>query len=268
MARRRTTLSQNFLHDPAAVRRIVRAAALAPDDLVVEPGAGEGALTRALARSGRRVVAYELDHRLAAGLPRRLGDLAAGVRVVHGDFLRADPPREPFAVVGNIPYSRTADIVRWCLAAPALTSATLLTQLEYARKRTGGYGRWSLLTVRTWPEYAWRRGPRVGRAAFTPVPRTDSAVLRLVRRPAPLLPYGRLPAYRAFVEHGFTGTGGSLAATLSRRHRPARVRAAFRALGLDPSLPVGLVHPDHWAELFRALVLTDPHRRAAPRRPA
>jgi 23S rRNA (adenine-N6)-dimethyltransferase len=252
VARRRSTLSQNFLHDPAAVRRIVEASRLHPEDLVVEPGAGEGALTRALARRCRRVVAYEIDPSLAARLPRLLRD-HPDVRTVQGDFLRARPPREPFAVVGNIPYSRTSDIVRWCLTAPAMTSATLLTQLEYARKRTGGYGRWSLVTVGSWPEYTWRLHGRVGRESFTPVPRTDSGLLRIERRPRPLLPAGRLPAYRDFVGFGFTGVGGSLAATLARRHPARRVRAVFAELGLDVTTPVGFVPPGHWIELFRSL---------------
>ncbi|AXK33271.1 ErmE/ErmH/ErmO/ErmR family 23S rRNA (adenine(2058)-N(6))-methyltransferase [Streptomyces armeniacus] len=252
MARRRKTLSQNFLHHPAAVQRIVRSAALPPDALVVEPGAGEGVLTRALAGRVRRVIAYEIDPRLAARLPARVRS-HPNVRPVHGDFLRARAPREPFAVVGNIPYARTADIVRWCLDAPRLTSATLLTQLEYARKRTGGYGRWSLLTVRTWPEYEWRLLTRIGRECFTPVPRTDSALLRLERRPEPLLPPERLAAYREFVGHGFTGVGGSLAATLARRYRTRGVRAAFGRLGLDEAAPVGVVPPEQWLRLFREL---------------
>ncbi|MEU6082965.1 ErmE/ErmH/ErmO/ErmR family 23S rRNA (adenine(2058)-N(6))-methyltransferase [Streptomyces sp. NPDC047108] len=252
MARCRIALSQNFLHDPAAVRLLVRTARIRPSDLIVEPGAGEGVVTRALARTAREVVAYELDPRLAARLPRRMS-ARPNVRVLHGDFLRARPPREPFAVVGNIPYARTSDIVRWCLDAPDLTSATLVTQREFARKRTGDYGRWTLLTVTTWPRYAWRLGGRIARQSFTPVPRTDSAILRLERRPTPLLPPQHLSAYRDFVAHGFTGTGGSLSASLARRHGSRRTTAAFRRLDLDPSTAVGFVTPDQWLSLFAAL---------------
>lgn len=252
MARRRITLSQNFLYDTAAIRRLVRFSGVGPGDLVVEPGAGEGPVTAVLARTCRAVVAYEIDPRLAAHLARRFAG-RPGVRAVRGDFLRAGPPREPFAVVGNIPYSRTSAIVRWCLEAPALTSATLLTQWEYARKHTGDYGRWPLLTVRTWPEYDWRLGGRVGRGSFVPVPRTDSGVLRIARRRAPLLPRHRLAAYREFVSYGFTGLGGSLAATLTRRYGGRAVRAACREAGLDRASPVGLVTPDQWLVLFGEL---------------
>ncbi|MCT2591069.1 ErmE/ErmH/ErmO/ErmR family 23S rRNA (adenine(2058)-N(6))-methyltransferase [Streptomyces sp. N2-109] len=249
MARRRQTLSQNFLRHHATVERVVRSARLRPDDLVLEPGAGEGALTGALARASGRVVAYEIDRRLAARLRERVRP-HPGVRVVRGDFTRVRPPAEPFAVVGNIPFARTTDIVRWCLASPGLTSATLLTQLEYARKRTGGYGRWTLLTVRTWPEHEWRLVSRVGRECFSPSPRTDAALMRLVRRPQPLLPPGELAAYRELVALGFTGVGGSLAASLARRYRIRQVRSAFRHQELDEATPVGLVSPEQWLRLF------------------
>ncbi|MDJ1133340.1 ErmE/ErmH/ErmO/ErmR family 23S rRNA (adenine(2058)-N(6))-methyltransferase [Streptomyces iconiensis] len=259
MARRRKTLSQNFLNSPYAVGLVVRLAAPGAGELVVEPGAGEGVLTRALARRCDRLVAHEVDPALMARLSARTRGLAH-VRAVQGDFLRSLPPREPFAVVGNIPFSRTSDIVRWCLEAPSLTSATLVTQHEYARKRTGGHGRWSLLTVRTWPEYEWRLLARVTRHHFTPVPRTDAAVLRVERRTVPLLAREALPYYGEFTAHGFTGVGGSLFATLCRRHPTRRVRAAFRDLGLAEPAPVGHVNPQQWLSLFDALYGNGPAR--------
>jgi 23S rRNA (adenine-N6)-dimethyltransferase len=137
-----------LLSDPAAVERILRAARPGPRDLVVEVGAGRGQLTRALAAECGRVLAYEIDPHLAADLAVTCAALRS-VTCLPGDFLGVAPPRGPFAVVGNIPWALTAPVVEWCLRAPGLTSATLLTQLEYARKRAGDYGRWSRLTVLT-----------------------------------------------------------------------------------------------------------------------
>ncbi|WP_017580038.1 ErmE/ErmH/ErmO/ErmR family 23S rRNA (adenine(2058)-N(6))-methyltransferase [Nocardiopsis valliformis] len=249
----RRRLSQNFLNDPGTARWVVRLAGVAPEDLVVEVGPGDGAITRFLAPAARKVVAHELDPRLAARLADRYRDPALGVRVVHGDFTRARPPREPFAVVGNIPYSRTADIVRWCLEAPELTSATLVTQLEYARKRTGVYGRWSRLTVLTWPWWSWRLAGRISRDRFRPVPRVDAGVLVLRRRTEPLVPRARGGEYRRMVELGFGGVGGSLSASLCRAYPAARVAAALREAGIAPDTPVGLVAPDQWVAVFRFL---------------
>ncbi|GAA1080067.1 ErmE/ErmH/ErmO/ErmR family 23S rRNA (adenine(2058)-N(6))-methyltransferase [Nocardiopsis metallicus] len=249
----RRRLSQNFLNDPGTARWVVRLAEVDPDDLVVEVGPGDGAITRFLAPEARRVLAHELDPRLAARLADRYRDPALGVRVVHGDFTRARPPREPFAVVGNIPYSRTADIVRWCLDAPELTSATLVTQLEYARKRTGAYGRWSRLTVLTWPWWSWRLAGRIGRDRFRPEPRVDAGVLVLRRRAEALVPWERRGEYRRMVELGFGGVGGSLSASLRRVYPAGRVVAALGVAGVAPSTPVGLVNPNQWVAVFRAL---------------
>ncbi|MFF3857154.1 ErmE/ErmH/ErmO/ErmR family 23S rRNA (adenine(2058)-N(6))-methyltransferase [Micromonospora sp. NPDC002575] len=250
--RSRRVLSQNFLADPAAVARIVAAARPGPGDLLVEVGAGRGRLTRALAARCGRLVAYEVDPVAAADLAVTCADLP-GVTLRRADFLAAESPAEPFAVVGNIPWSLTAAVVRWCLAADRLRSATLLTQLEYARKRTGHAGRWSRLTVLTWPRFAWRLAGTVPRTAFRPVPRVDAGILRLDRRPEPLLPPGELPAYRRLVEVGFGGVGGGVAASLSR-HRPrARVDAALRAVRLDRDALPGEVWPEQWITLHRLL---------------
>ncbi|MGK5742532.1 ErmE/ErmH/ErmO/ErmR family 23S rRNA (adenine(2058)-N(6))-methyltransferase [Micromonospora sp. URMC 103] len=250
--RSRRVLSQNFLADPAALTRVVRAAHPDPDDLVLEVGAGRGQLTRPLAARCGRLVAYEVDPVAAAELAAVCAGLP-NVRHRQADFLTAEPPAEPFAVVGNIPWSLTSAVVRWCLAAPRLRAATLLTQLEYARRRSGDYGRWSRLTVLTWPEFSWRLAGRVPRTAFRPVPRVDAGILRIDRRSEPLLAPGALPAYRRMVELGFGGAGGSLAASLRRRHPPARLAAALRATRLDPATPVGHVWPEQWLVLFRLL---------------
>jgi 23S rRNA (adenine-N6)-dimethyltransferase len=244
-ARSRRVYGQNLLTAPDAVRRLVDAARLEPRGVVVEVGAGRGHLTAALARRCRRVIAYEVDPDLAAALPGR-----GNVTVRVADFLASSPPAEPFAVVGNIPYALTSAVVDWCLHAPGLTGATLLTQLEYARKRTGDYGRWSRLTILTWPWWDWRLAGRVPRAAFRPVPRVDGGILRLTRRPVPLAP---ARGWEPFVVLGLGGAGGSLQASLSRRFDPRRVSAAFRAVRLAPDTPVGLVWPEQWLTLFRLL---------------
>lgn len=209
----------------------------------------------ALAPHAGRILAYEIDPDHAARLRARCRGLG-NVQCVLGDFLAAAPPREPFAVVGNIPYAATSRIVAWCLRAPRLTAATLVTQREYARKRTGDYGRWTQVTVESWPRFDWRLAGRIGRAGFHPVPAVDSAILRLARRDHALLPAAALGPYRRFVAQGFSGVGGSLHASLRRSGAgyPRRaLDAAFHAAGLAPATAVGFVHPDQWITLFRHL---------------
>jgi 23S rRNA (adenine-N6)-dimethyltransferase len=223
-----------------------------PGGLCLEVGAGEGVLTAGLAGMFREVIAYEVDASLAAPLEARLRG-QANVRVVIGDFLAARPPREPFQVAGNAPFSLTSPIVDWCLAARTLTEATLITQLEYARKRTGAYGRWSLLTVSTWPQVGWELRGTIARSQFRPVPRVDAGILRLTRRARPLVPPGRMGAYRRMVTTGFSGVGGSLLASLRRDYPAARLSAAFQATGIERGTVVAFVSPAQWAELFLIL---------------
>ncbi|MEU4659075.1 23S rRNA (adenine(2058)-N(6))-methyltransferase Erm(O) [Streptomyces sp. NPDC023723] len=248
---RARALSQNFLADPAAAQRLA-----VPDPrtapLVLEVGAGKGALTEPLARRCRELTAYEIDPRLVTALRARFVR-APHVRVVGGDFLAARAPGTPFSVAGNVPFSRTSAIVDWCLTAPALTDATLLTQLEYARKRTGDYGRWTLLTVMTWPRHQWRLVGRVSRYGFRPAPRVDAGIVRIERRPAPLLDARAYPGWRCLVELGFSGVGGCLHASLRRAHPGRRVDAAFRAARLDPGVLVGEVAPERWLRLYEEL---------------
>jgi 23S rRNA (adenine-N6)-dimethyltransferase len=247
-------LSQNFLADRATAEHLAHLAV--PNGrhqpLLLEVGAGKGALTATLAPRCRELRAYEIDPRLVPVLRTRFSD-DPHVRIVGGDFLGARPPRTPFSDAGNVPYSRTAEIVDWCLRAPALTDATLLTQLEYARKRTGDYGRWTLLTVRSWPRFEWRLVARVGRTRFRPVPRVDAGVIRIERRHSPLLVPSRYDSWRRLVELGFTGVGGSLHASLRRAHPGRRVSAAFRAARLDPGVLVGEVPPERWLVLHEVL---------------
>ncbi|MCC3765405.1 23S ribosomal RNA methyltransferase Erm [Glycomyces sp. TRM65418] len=249
---KRKLLSQNFLRDASVARRLVDASGVGPDDLVIEVGPGDGMVTRPLLDRARRVIAYEKDRHFVERLRSRLGH--HGHFSCHqADFRDVRPPSEPFAVVANAPFGITTGIVRWCLDADRLTSATLVTQLEFARKHTGDYGRWSRLAVAHWPEFALDLGMRIGRGEFHPVPRVDAAVLHLRRRPVPLLPEAALGDYHDLVELGFSGVGGSLAASL-RRAVPARVAArACDEAGIARDRPVGLVPPDRWIALYEVL---------------
>jgi 23S rRNA (adenine-N6)-dimethyltransferase len=250
--RRRRELSQNYLRSPDAARQFLRVLRLDPAGLCIEVGAGEGILTSRLAAMTGEVIAYEIDEALAGRLAARLGERPS-VRVVMGDFLASRPPARPFQVVGNAPFSLTSPIVDWCLRASRMTAATLITQLEYARKRTGGYGRWSQLTVSTWPQVRWELRGTIARTEFRPVPRVDAGILRLERRSEPLVSPARMGAYRRLVQAGFSGVGGSLNASLRRFHPADKVAAAFARAGVDRRTVVAYVTPDQWVQIFLAL---------------
>jgi 23S rRNA (adenine-N6)-dimethyltransferase len=248
-------LSQNYLRGPEAARQFLRAVHLDSDGLCIEIGAGDGILTTRLAAMTGEVIAYEIDRALADRLIARVGD-RPNVRVKMGDFLTARPPTRPFQVVGNAPFSLTSPIIDWCLRASRMTAATLITQLEYARKRTGGYGRWSQLTVTTWPQVRWELLGTIARTDFRPVPRVDAGILRLERRGEPLIGRPRQAAYRRLVQAGFSGVGGSVQASLRRTYPSEKVAAVSSPPGVDRRAVVGYVSPDQWVRIFLELDAT------------
>ena len=249
---RRRELSQNFLRGKDVADWFVDLADLHPRGLVLEVGGGDGIISEAAAGRCRELDVYEIDPVFVTQLRKRLSP-HGNVTVVEGDFLSARPPEETFQVIGNVPFSVTAPVIDWCLDAVELDNATFITQLEYARKRTGDFGRWSLLTVRTWPLFSWELCGRIARTQFRPVPKVDAGVLQLTQRTRPLIPYSRLRAYERMVDLGFTGVGGSLYASLSTRFPASRVSRAFAAAGVERDRVVAFVHPAEWLSIFESM---------------
>jgi 16S rRNA (adenine1518-N6/adenine1519-N6)-dimethyltransferase len=159
---------------------------------VYEVGPGPGGLTRALLRAGAEVVAVERDRRCLGALAE-LSDASGRLRVIEGDALEVDEPREIGSahIVANLPYNvGTALLVRWLGGEawpPWWKSLTLMFQQEVAerivaRPGTGAYGRLAVLAQ-------WRSRPRlamkVHRSAFVPPPKVMSAVVHIVPEAQP-----------------------------------------------------------------------------------
>lgn len=198
---RRRSLGQNFLQ-PEPADQLVDSADFAAGDLVVEIGAGRGALTYALARRGVEVVALEKDPHWADELRREVKrrGIVGGVRVVRCDALDYRMPRRPHRVIGSLPFGATTAILRHLLDDPAtsLVRADLLVQWEVARKRAVMPP--STLLSTTWaPWWSFEVAGRVPATAFHPVPSVDAGLLRVTRRDPALLPRRMARPYAAFV---------------------------------------------------------------------
>ncbi len=260
---RRRNLSQNFLADRRAAGQFVQACGLTGSDRVVEVGAGAGALTSLIAGRVAELTAFEPDASLGGKLRTATSDFD-NVTVVFADVLAGPLPAGTTKLVGNIPFGRTAEIVRWTLEQD-VQSATFITQLEYARKRTGHAGRWSQLTVETWPTVHWALGPRISRTSFRPVPAVDAAVLTLTFREQPLLTGDRLATYQSIVATGFKGVGGTLFKSLQALYRAGELSGAFARAELDRDVVVAFVPPEAWLVLATELGRAGQQRSGPPR---
>lgn len=128
--RRRRQLSQNLLTS-SGVKKYLGALGTNTCDLLVEVGAGRGTLTAELANFADNVDAFELDPEFAKAASKATSQLP-NVQVHLGDFLGSSVPATPFTLAGNLPFSRTNEIMRWALAARTLERAVVITQLEFA----------------------------------------------------------------------------------------------------------------------------------------
>ncbi|RFU40793.1 16S rRNA (adenine(1518)-N(6)/adenine(1519)-N(6))-dimethyltransferase RsmA [Actinomadura logoneensis] len=237
------TLGQNFVIDANTVRRIVRAAELAPDDVALEVGPGLGSLTLALLPQVRRVVAVEIDAALARALPITVGarepELADRLEVVHADALKITelPGPEPTALVANLPYNVAVPVVLSLLERlPSLRRALVMVQAEVADRMTAGPGSkiYGVPSVKlAWYGDARRAGP-VGRAVFWPVPNVDSGLVAFTRADPPPTTASRAEVF-AVVDAAFAQRRKTLRAALAGwAGSAAAAEEALRAAGVDP----------------------------------
>jgi 23S rRNA (adenine-N6)-dimethyltransferase len=198
--KRRRRLGQNFLR-PEFADRLVAEADIQPGELVMEVGAGPGAITIALAHREIDVVAVEVDPVWAQRLRDRVrGEGRGRVRVVEADFLSLSLPTRPFRVMGSLPFSRTTEILRRLLDNPRvpLKRAGLIVQWDVARKRAAVPPSTLLSTVWT-PWWEFRIGRSIPAAEFRPIPQVDGGVLVVTRRDHSLLPPTMAALWAGFV---------------------------------------------------------------------
>ncbi len=247
-------LGQNFLTDTNLLDAIVRDAELAPDDVVLEVGAGEGPLTERLASAAAHVHTVELDRSLAPPLV----EVAARPNVdLHwGDALRLDLAGfdpAPTAVVSNLPYSiATPLIIRTIEELPAVRRWTVMVQREIAERLSAEagrreYGAPSVLVQLACETKILRS---VDPSVFRPRPRVDSAVIGL-RRIGP----GANADTRDLVRAAFAHRRKTLARSLAHAHPGSlgRTRAMLPQLGLRLEVRAEAVTPQEFAELARGL---------------
>ena len=228
-------LGQNFLADPNLLDAIVRESEAGADDVVLEVGGGEGALTRRLAARGGRLHVVELDQRLRPRL-ETLASEHANISLHWADAMRLDLAAldpAPTMVVANLPYSiATPLILRTIEELPRVELWTVMVQREIAdrlRALPGSrvYGAPSVLVQLACDVEQLRT---VDRAVFTPRPRVDSALLRLRRRGP-----GASGPQRELVRAAFAHRRKSLARSLELAATPngrEKARAGLRDAGL------------------------------------
>lgn len=253
----RKGFSQNFLTDRYVIGDIIAAAELKPSDEVLEVGPGLGVLTRELVKAAGRVVAVELDRRMAELLPRLVPE-APNLQVLQADILEVDPStvfRGRYKVVANLPYHITSPALRHFLTASLKPDLmVVMVQREVAERIAAKPGDTSLLSIMVQLYARVTVVRHVPAEAFYPAPKVDSTVLKLEV-------YERLPegvddpeALLAVVAAGFSRRRKQLHNSLSESlwFPPGGVFEVLEAAGIDPTRRAQTLSLEEWVRLHRA----------------
>ncbi|HXC46029.1 MAG TPA: 16S rRNA (adenine(1518)-N(6)/adenine(1519)-N(6))-dimethyltransferase RsmA [Solirubrobacteraceae bacterium] len=258
VSRRGRELGQNFLRDQNILGVIGREAELSAQDVVLEVGGGEGALSAYLAPRVRRLHVVELDERLREALTATVAGLE-NVSLWWGDAMRIDliaMQPNPTKMVANLPYGIAAGIILRTIEELEDVSLWLaMVQREVGERLaaapgSGVYGVSSVLAQLAGEVKVVRAIPRT---VFRPVPNVDSVLVKIVRTAA-----APTPQVRSLVAGAFAHRRKALARSLvlSGTHRTREeIRAALLELGHPADERAERLAPAEFVELARALEL-------------
>jgi 16S rRNA (adenine1518-N6/adenine1519-N6)-dimethyltransferase len=248
----RRRFGQHFLHDPRVIARIVAAIDPRPDDALVEIGPGLGALTAPLLERVAQLHVVEIDRDLAERL--RAAYPVERLAVHMGDALEFDFAAlpAPLRVVGNLPYNISTPLLfRIAAFAPRLRDLHFMLQREVvdrmvAAPSTPDYGRLSIML-----QYRFEIAKcfDVGPGAFRPPPQVDSAIVRLVPRPAAALGACDVDTLARVVTAAFTKRRKTLRNALSG----VIDEPGMHSLGIDPRLRPENLAVDEYVRIANAI---------------
>lgn len=235
-------LGQNFVIDANTVRRIVKVASCAPAETVVEVGPGLGSLTLGLLDVGARVVAVEIDARLAEQLPLTVELMQPGapLTVIHDDALRILAiPGDPSRLVANLPYNVSVPVLlHMLLQFPSIRAGVVMVQAEVGERLAAPPG--SKVYGSPSVKAAWygnfRTAGKVSRQVFWPVPNVDSILVTFERREEQLESEELRLATFALVDAAFQQRRKMLRQSLSTVLGDSTTASAvIIAAGIDPT---------------------------------
>jgi 16S rRNA (adenine1518-N6/adenine1519-N6)-dimethyltransferase len=234
-------LGQNLVVDANTCRRIVKVADVRPDDVALEVGPGLGSLTLALLEIARRVVAVEIDERLALELPitsQAHGFDPEKLLVLNEDALTTPSlPLEPTILVANLPYNISVPVLLHFLEKfPTIRSGVVMVQSEVAdrliaKPGTKSYGSPSVKA--TWWADLSAAG-NVARQVFWPIPNVDSSLVRFVRHEAAGGELERAHTF-AVIDAAFAQRRKMLRGALSQLFG-GEAESAIAGAGIDPTV--------------------------------
>ncbi|KKQ53043.1 MAG: Ribosomal RNA small subunit methyltransferase A [Parcubacteria group bacterium GW2011_GWD2_38_11] len=263
MIKAKKSLGQNFLKDADVLGRIIKAANLSQDDVVIEVGPGQGALTELLAGVCKKVIAIELDDRLIEPLHTKFVD-NRNVEIIHDDILKLNLPAlmeqqlkdnntKDYKVVANIPYYITAPIIRLFLETKIPPSEVIfMVQKEVAERICAKPGAISILAVSVQYYAKAEFLFTVFKESFEPVPKVDSAIIKITHN-SQLTTDNKEKTKKFFrvVKSGFSAKRKTLINNLSNGLQidKKEIEEKLGSIGFSPSVRAQELGVEDWKKL-------------------
>ncbi len=255
MHRARKRFGQHFLHDKNIIAKILSAVCIVEGEKFLEIGPGQGALTFPLLQQCKKLTAVELDRDLIPILNNQAGPYGE-LEIINADILNFElsslPGDLPYRIVGNLPYNISTPLMFHLLKSiDRIKDMHFMVQKEVAQRIVaevgdGHYGRLSIMMqYRCNCHYLFDVPPE----CFSPPPRVDSAIIRLLPRSQPEYDVGELSNFSNIVQAAF----GQRRKTISNSLKSLVTEAVFDRCKIDKRLRAENLHGHEFAKLARAL---------------
>lgn len=253
---------QHFIHNKKLISKIVELANVGTDDLVLDLGAGKGALTSLLSQRAGRVLAVEYDHALVQFMQGKFQH-QPNTRIIQQDILRMRLPKEPFVVVSNIPFAITTPIMKMLLNQPTSGFQRGVIVMEKGAAIRFTSTQWIkdpyVIAWRMWFEIRYIQ--EIASSNFSPPPKVSSALVMINRRHHPLVPVKDCLAFWGLAEHLLNDPGQPIGPALRGIFTAPQIAKLRNNLALKHDPPVGSLSEVQWSGIFDAMTRHVPRFR-------
>lgn len=250
------SISQNFIKSKDLIRKILsEKTSIKPDDIVLDIGAGKGALTIPLSKVSKKVIAYEYDSSLANELNRNLIDFN-NVKIIEGDFLKSALPTTEYKVFSNIPFSLSADIVNKLFLDenPPLDAYIFFEKGAGYRFLGLPYSKESVLSMKLKCGFKGEIVHQFSKFDFQPIPDADIILVRFLKIPESNKSFASFEdetSFVAFITRVFYKNKHILKNALETEFTFNQIKRIKKDLKLDLTIPPSQLDFTKWVEIYR-----------------
>ncbi|EKU92901.1 rRNA adenine N-6-methyltransferase [Alloiococcus otitis] len=242
---------QHMLHNKKMIKDIVNLAHISKSDLVLELGAGKGALTKVLSNQAGRVLAVENDKKYISELQQLE---LQNTKIIQQDILKISLPRKPYIVVSNIPFAITTPIMKMLLFKPSspLQSGLIIIEKGAAKRFKSNFVKDSYVVAwKMWFDIQYVK--TIAKNNFSPKPRVDAALIKITRKTKPIVAYKDYLIFWGLADYLMKKPKLPIDLALEGIFTKAQIRHLKKGLQLKKELTVGNLSEKQWGFIFETM---------------